>query len=142
MRPQSNQDERGPTILAGWCNQTANYWPGLFHRYADPRIPGTNNTMERGIKETKQIIRVLARNPRPAVRFIRHGATIAMVTTRAELPGESFLASRSAEEWQSAEAALRAKRRRSGAALRARRNPEGFAHSVLERWKKACADAR
>ena len=45
MRPQPSGDNREWAILGTWCNQTKNYWPGLFHCYADPRIPGTNNAL-------------------------------------------------------------------------------------------------
>lgn len=140
MRHQSSGDDREWTILGAWCNQTDNYWPGLFHCYADPRIPGTNNSLELFIKEQKQFVRVLARNPRPATRFLRHAADNAIVLTRPKLPGKEFLARRSAVEMQQAEASLQAARRKLGAALRIRRDVDRFAMVVLERWKKACAE--
>jgi hypothetical protein len=96
--------------------------------------------MEQFINKQKQFVRVLARNPRPASRFIRHAADNAIVLTRPELPGKDFLASRSAAEMQQAEASIQAGRRQLGAARRIRRDIDGFASSVLERWKKACAE--
>ena len=139
MHPQGPGDEREWDVLGGWYSQTDNYWPGLFHCYADPRIPGTNNTMEQFINQQKQMFRVLARNPHPATRFIRHAADTAIVDTLPELPGKDFLARRSAAEMQQAEASLRASQRKLGAAQRIRRDVDGFARGVLERWKKACA---
>lgn len=140
MRPQSTGDERVWGILGTWCNQTDNYWPGLFHCYADPRIPGTNNSLEAFIKQMKQMVRLLSRNPNPATRFIGQAATNAIAFTHPELPGKDFLASRSAAVIQQAEASLKSRRRKLGAALRIRRDIDGFAKSVQERWKKACAD--
>lgn len=140
MRPQPSGDNREWAILGTWCNQTKNYWPGLFHCYADPRIPGTNNALEAFIKQMKQMVRLISRNPNPATRFIGSAAMNAIAVTHPELPGEDFLASRSASVMQQAEASLLGRRRKLGASLKVRRDVDGFAASVLERWKVACAE--
>jgi hypothetical protein len=140
MRPHKTGDVQGFEILATWCNQTKNYWPGLFHCYADPRIPGTNNSLELFIKEMKQMVRLLSRNPNPATRVIRHAATNAIVVTRPELPGKEFLAKCSPQLLAKVEKSLKFRRRRNGAVLRVRRDVQGFANGVLERWKRVCAE--
>jgi hypothetical protein len=140
MRPQGTGDDREWAILGAWCNQTDNYWPGLFHCYADPRIPGTNNSLELFIKQMKQMVRLISRNPNPATRVIGQAATNAIAVTHPELPGKEFLASRSAAVMQQAESSLKGRRRKLGAALRIRRDVDGFVKSVQERWKEACAE--
>jgi len=41
-----DHDDPGAGVLAQWLKQTKSHWPGLFHCYADPRIPHTNNDGE------------------------------------------------------------------------------------------------
>lgn len=128
------------SMLAGWCNQTDTYWPGLFHCYADPRIPATNNDIERLIKEMKQLERVLSKNPRPATRFIMHAPTNAMVTSRPQLPGAEFLARLGPEVIRQTEARLRGERKRRGVGWRAIRNFKGAKATLVERWEEACRE--
>ena len=126
-------------ILADWCNQLDSYWPGLFHCYSDPRLPGTNVAMERHIKEMKQWERVISRNPNPAVRFTRHAAINATVITHPQLPGADFLASRSTAELQTVTRVLKAQRRKQGVASLVRRDMDRFKRGIVARWKEACA---
>ena len=137
LRSTNLSDDKDYEILGAWCNKTDNYWPGLFHCYSDPRIPGTNNGMEIFIKEIKQLERHLSQNPNPATRVIRHAATNAIATTRPELPGKEFLARCSPQLIAQAEASLKAKRKTLGAARYARRNIDAFAENALERWRRA-----
>lgn len=134
-------DEDSWTLLATWCNQTDNYWPGLFHCYADPRIQATNNDMERLIKKIKQLERVISKNPNPANRFILHAATNALVTGRPELPGAEFLARCDPAMILQTEACLRAQQKRRGVGWRALRNFEGAKEGLLEAWRLACAES-
>lgn len=137
LRSASTADPEDGVIYATWCNQVDSYWPGLFHCYADPRIPNTNNDMERFIKEMKQLERFLSRNPNPAVRFLRNAATTALVVTRPELPGERFLASRTAADLRMAADVLLAQRKKFGAAQMVRRDVTKFAAHTVARWKEA-----
>jgi len=141
-RVTSDADGRAWALLANWCNQTDNYWQGLFHCYADPRIPATNNDMEHLIKEMKQLERVLSRNPNPAIRFILHAATNALVTGRPSLPGADYLARCGADAMHQAETRLRADRKRRGVGWRAIRNFKDAKVSLLERWKLACDESK
>lgn len=140
-RKHAGLDEDSYVLLATWCNQTENYWPGLFHCYADPRIPATNNDMERLIKKIKQLERVLSKNPNPAIRFILHAATNALVTGRPELPGAEFLARCGPTVIRETEARLRAQQKRRGVGWLAIRNFDGAKERLLESWRMACAEA-
>ena len=124
-------------MLKDWCKQTDSCWPGLFHCYGDDRIPGTNNEIERFIKEMKQLERKLSRNPNPELRFIRHAAINALLAHRPSLPGETFLARLSEQEWKTAEQLLAAERRKQGLSHLIRRKPERFAELILERWEQS-----
>jgi hypothetical protein len=134
-------DKEAWGMLMTWCNQTDNYWPGLFHCYADPRIPGTSNDIERLIKEMKQLERLLSRSPRPAARFILNAPTNALLTSHPELPGAAALARLGPDVLEQAEDRLRSERKRRGVGWRAIRNFKAAKASLLERWDDACKEA-
>jgi len=123
------------SILLDWCAITDSYWPGLFHCYADPRIPGTNNALERLIKDMKQLERVISRNPNPASRFVVHAATNAILSTRQELPTAEQLARHTPQQIKLASLRLKQRRRKQSIASRVRRSTIRFANELLERWK-------
>lgn len=135
MNPRCDEHTKG--VLEAWCDQTDSYWPGLFYSYGDYRVPGTNNGMERHIKDMKQLVRLLSRSPNPAARFITHAATNSIVGSRPVLPGEAFLAGRSTEDFKKAQQVLRSRRRKQSVHHQVRRNPAKFAEHFLERWKQS-----
>ncbi len=140
IRYAASGDEEALSMLAKWCDQTDTYWPGLFHCYADPRIPATSNDVERLIKDMKQLERLLSRNPRPAARFILHAPTNAIVTSHPELPGAEFLARLGPDVLRTAEARLQSVRVKRSIGWRTIRNFKKAKATVLERWKDACSD--
>lgn len=140
-RHAASGDDNTWRILAKWYNQTDTYWPGLFHCYADPRIPATSNDIERLIKDMKQLERVLSRNPRPAARFILNAPTNSIVTSHPELPGAELLAQLGPDALRHAEAQLRRERKRRGVGWRAIRNFEAAKVSLKQRWDDACKEA-
>lgn len=138
LNPKSRADigDEPEEMLSNWCNQTDSYWPGLFHTYGDFRIPGTSNDIERHIKEMKQLVRNLSRNPNPAQRFIRHAATNAIVSSHPSLPDAAELAIRSTEQIAAAKKQLADRRRSLSATQLARRNPKKYREAFVERWKQ------
>lgn len=127
-------------MLMTWCNQTDNYWPGLFHCYADPRIPATSNDIERLIKAMKQLERILSRSPRPGTRFILNAPVNALVTSHPQLPEAESLANLGPRVLQQVEARLRSERTRRGIGWRATRNLKAAKVTLLTRWKDACKE--
>lgn len=125
-------------ILLGWCDLTDAYWPGLFHCYSDPRIPATNNELERHIKRMKQLERVFSSHANPAMRFISHAATNSKVTALPIIPDEKALARHTTQDIRDATKRLKASRRKHGVAQRIRRTPKTFIEELLVRWKTAC----
>ena len=137
--PRCSADLDAAEMLGDWCAQTDSYWPGLFHTYSDFRLPGTSNDIERHIKDNKQLVRKQSGSPNPARRFIRHGATNAVVTSRPVLPDKNDLASRSAGDWAVAKKELAARRKSHTALHLARRDPEKYRKRFLERWNLTVA---
>jgi hypothetical protein len=136
LYPECEEDVKAAPVLKKWCDQTDSYWPGLFHCYGDYRIPGSNNDIERFINDMKQLVRVLCRNPNPAVRFIRHAATNALLATRPVLPDARTLASYSEEAIREATRQLRQRRRTMGIEQQVRRNPTRFGEACLRRLRQ------
>ena len=136
LHPECEEDIKAEPVLSKWCEQTDSYWPGLFHCYGDYRIPGSNNDIERFIKDMKQLVRVLSRNPNPAVRFITHAATNALLATRPVLPDEKTLASYSAEAMREATRQLQERRRAMGIQQQVRRSPHRFGEACLNRLRQ------
>jgi hypothetical protein len=135
LNPRCDDDIKAEPVLSKWCEQTDSYWPGLFHCYGDYRIPGTNNDIERFIKDMKQLERALSKNPNPAMRFILHAARNALLSTRPVLPDEHFLAAQSEETMREAARLLREQSRTMGIQQQVRRSPKRFGESLLKRLR-------
>lgn len=134
-----SEDPNNPAakVLASWCKTTDSYWPGLFHTYSNPYIPGTNNATEQTIKEAKSNARILSGNPNPAHRFLRHGAINAVFIGMIELPGVEFLRSLTHEDIAKAKATIRSTNGRWVIIHRARHGRAEHLNRLEERWKQA-----
>jgi len=140
LHPNVPNDEEAYALLDGWSDRLELYWPGLFHCYANPHIPATNNELERIIRDLKQLERVLSRNPKPADRFVRNAEMNALVIGRLDLPGEEFLIGCGQEAIRQAEARLRARKKRLSIGNRVLRNWPRERTSFVERWREAARD--
>ena len=134
-----SEDPKNPAaqVLASWGKTTASYWPGLFHTYSSPYIPGTNNSTEQTIKKSKSNERVFSGNPNPAHRFLRHAAINAIFIGMDELPGAEFLRSLTHEDIAKAKATLRSTSARWVIIHRARHRRAEHLNRLEERWKQA-----
>lgn len=132
-----DSDDPGAGVLAKWLKQTESHWPGLFHCYADPRIPHTNNDGEQLILVVKNLVRRLANNPNPAVRVMRSGAVTALFVGRTTLPGEDFIANCGPHTRAKAARLLNAQRKKIGVMQRSRRDFDGELKRLTERARQA-----
>ena len=130
-------DERAVSVLSNWEGTTETYWDGLFHCYTYPRIPATNNGTEQLIAHLKTLERVLAKNPNPAVRFLRNAAVNAMFVNRETMPDKEFIASRTAEDFARAKAATKGQAKKTGIMRKARKNIKGLMNQLLTEWDEA-----
>ena len=138
---QEDKDEpETEELLKGWLKQAASYAPGLFHCYANPYLPGTNNDMEKFIGDLKKLEQFLANNSRPASRFVKNAPIHAIVFNRKQLPGLEFINSRRREDIKRAKAYLETRRKRASIAYRARRDFSGTVKSIREQWEAASGD--
>ncbi len=79
-------------VLAPWATHfykvTMNYWPGLFHCYADPAIPRTNNDLEQYFGAARHHERRATGQKRPPAAVAVRGAVrvvVAVATQGAEV---------------------------------------------------------
>jgi hypothetical protein len=136
-----DEDPDAQEVLREWIRLTTSYFPGLFHCYANPYIPATNNGMEKFIGDLKKLEQFIANNPRPAKRFVKNAPLLAFVFKRQNLPSEEFLRSRRAEDINKAKAYLETRRKRASIAYQARRDFTGTIKSLREQWQLASPDA-
>lgn len=119
-------------LYKSWVKLTDSLWPGLFHCYDDPRIPGDNNSTERAIRDLKNFERHFSQNPNPAKRFVRHADFLAAFLNCKRIPGLDFVASRTAEQVQKAKDTLKAQSLKASIMSRARRDTHGLLKEILE----------
>lgn len=122
------------------CRLTDSQWPGLFHCYAHPNIPGTNNTTEQFIAELKSQERVQAKTPNPAARFIRNAPITAIFNNRPSLPGEELVASASLEQITRAKELQKNLTHRTRIQRWARRDMQKLLDHVAKRWNNSSPD--
>jgi hypothetical protein len=107
---------------------TYRYWAGLFHCYADPQIPRTNNALEQYFGTARHHERRATGRKRPPAALgvrgsVRVVAAVATPTTEILV---AELRPRDVAQWRTLRAELedRHERRRSG--RRFRRDPAGY----------------
>ena len=121
-------------LLAKWCKITRSYWPGLFWCYSDPRIPRTNNELERLIKDLKRLERFLSRSPNPGRRFVTNAPINAVFINRRNMPGEDFLAKLTHSKFAEVKATLRAAAGKEGVLRGARRRYSRVLQDIVADW--------
>lgn len=131
---ENGKNEQGQEILKSWLSTTKTYEPGLFHAFAEPRIPKTNNATESINKKLKTLERQISKSPRPGRRFTRNGPLNAIFINMKLTPGEAFIAQRRPEEWRMATQLLEAKAQSNGVARRARSDFKGSLGALEEDW--------
>lgn len=124
-------------FLAEACRLTDEQWDGLFHCYANPRIPNTNNWMEQLIAKLKTQERDMAKNPKPGARFIRNGPIIAIFVHQRSLPGEDFLGSVPPEEFTRIRMETREASRQAGVAKLARSDLPKLMGRIKAQWNNS-----
>ena len=131
---QAEIEQRACGVLKSWGTTTKTYEPGLFHAFADPRIPKTNNDHERVNKQLKSLERRISRSPRPGRRFTRNAPLNAVFVNMKVPPGEAFIARRRPEELRLAKILLQARMQSNGIAQKARRDFKGLVAALRADW--------
>ena len=119
-------------VLAPWATHcykvTMNYWPGLFHCYADPAIPRTNNDLEQYFGAARHHERRATGQKRPTAAVVVRGPVrvVAAVGTQVAPVSAADLRPAEVATWQALRAELEARQERRRAARRFRRNPAAY----------------
>ncbi len=118
--------------LAEWATHvyrvTRTYWPGLFHCYADPTIPRTNNELEQYFGAARHHERRATGRKRPPAAVAVRGAVrvvAAVATQAAEVPAAE-LRPRDVAAWRAMRGRLEVRHARRRAARRFRRDPAAY----------------
>ena len=118
--------------LAEWATHvyrvTRSYWPGLFHCYADPTIPRTNNELEQYFGTARHHERRATGRKRPPAAVAVRGSVrvVAAVATQAREVAAAELRPLDVARWQAVRADLAARQERRRAARRFRRDPAAY----------------
>jgi hypothetical protein len=137
---KDGDDNQAQQLLKGWLKLLDSYSPDLFHCFANPYIPATNNGMEKFIGDLKKLEQLIANNPRPATRFVKHAPTRALAFERKVLPGEDFLSSRRPEELKQAKAYLEVRKKKASIGYKARRDFAGTVNALLKQLTEDSPD--
>jgi hypothetical protein len=123
-----------------FCKVTRSYRPGLFHCYAVPDLPRTNNGLEQmfGSQRYHERRATGRKMASPAVVLRGEVRVIAAIATRLHPPTARELGRISRKLWADLRRRLESRRQARTLRIRFRRNPEAYLAS-LER--KACQPA-
>jgi hypothetical protein len=123
-----------------FCKVTRSYRPGLFHCYAVPDLPRTNNGLEQmfGSQRYHERRATGRKMASPAIVLRGEVRVIAALATRLHPPTARELGRVSRKRW--ADLRRRLESRRQGRTLRTRfrRNPKAY---LAELERKACQSA-
>ncbi len=118
--------------LGAWATHvyrvTRSYWSGLFHCYADPTIPRTNNELEQYFGRARHHERRATGRKRPPTAVAVRGAVrvvAAVATQTADVPA-SALRPASVAAWRAVRVRLETRHERRRAARRFRRDPAAY----------------
>lgn len=119
-------------VLAPWATHfykvTMNYWPGLFHCYANAAIPRTNNDLEQSFGAARHHERRATGQKRPTATVGVRGSVrvVAAVATQGTTFAAADLQPPDLASWQQVRASLEARHARRRAVRRFRRDPAAY----------------
>jgi hypothetical protein len=125
------RDRRDETVAA-WATHfssvTQSYWRGLFHCYAVPELPRTNNELEQYFGAVRHHERRATGHKRPTAALAVRGSVraVAAVATRRGVWRAQELRPTSIEAWRSLRERLEARHMARRAARRFRRDPATY----------------
>lgn len=124
--------------VAHFRKVTRSYWSGLFHCYAVPGLPRTNNELEHLFGRYRHLERRITGRKVVARSFILRGAvrlTAALATQTSALAGHE-LAPHDLESWRTLRRSLDQRCEQQRCQCRFRRNPDAYLASLEEQLVK------
>jgi hypothetical protein len=123
-----------------FCKVTRSYRPGLFHCYAVPDLPRTNNGLEQlfGSQRYHERRATGRKMASPAIVLRGEVRVIAAIATRLHPPTARELGRVSRKLWANLRRRLEARRQARTLRTRFRRNPDAY---LAELEQKACQSA-
>jgi hypothetical protein len=120
-----------------FCKVTRRYRPGLFHCYAVPDLPRTNNDLEHefGSQRYHERRATGRKTASPAAVLRGEARLVAAVATRQHAPSGADLGNANRERWKRLRQRLDQRRQTRTLRTRFRRNPDAY---LAELEEKAC----
>jgi hypothetical protein len=117
---------------------TTSYWPGLFHCYTTPKLPGTNNDLEHCFGSTRYHERRATGRKGASPTLVVRGRVrlIAAVTTHAQSVTSAELRLTNVAAWRTLRGELASRQEARREQLRFRRDPAGYLDRLEERLIK------
>lgn len=111
------------------------YWPGLFHCYGTPKLPRTNNDLERAFGSHRYHERRATGRKGASPALVLRGSTrlVAGLATRAREVTATDLAGADRAAWKRVRAELEARRQRRVERRQFRRDPHGYLKRLEEK---------
>ena len=125
VRDQAEQAGSLQEAVAHFLAVTQSFWPGLFHCYAVPGLPATNNDLEQFFGSIRHHERRVSGNKKASASLVLRGAVHVfayVLTVLAPFTAEQ-LAPADLEAWRKQRRTLRARRQTRVLQRRFRRNP-------------------
>ena len=123
---------QGDAAVGAWATHfykvTMNYWRGLFHCYADPQIPRTNNDLEQYFGSARHHERRATGHKRPTSAVVVRGSVrvVAAVATQLREWSAAALRPGSVGAWRRLREELEARQEARRATRRFRKDPATY----------------
>ena len=138
---------QGDAVVGEWATHfykvTMNYWPGLFHCYAQVEIPRTNNDLEQYFGAARHHERRATGHKRPTSAVAVRGAVrvVAAVATQLRVWSAEALRPGSVAAWRRLRAELVARHEARRAARRFRQDPAKYLANLEAQLIPECLPA-
>lgn len=135
VRAQAEQAGSLQGAVAHFLAVSQRYWPGLFHCYAVPGLPPTDNDLEQFFGALRHHERRVSGNKRARASVVFRGAVhvLAFVLTLLAPFAPAQLAPTDLNAWKALRHALQLRRQSRVLQRRFRRNPEKYLSELEER---------
>lgn len=135
VRGQAEQAGSLQGAVAHFLTVSQNYWPGLFHCYAVPGLPATNNDLEQFFGALRHHERRVSGTKRARASVVLRGAVhvLAFVLTLLAPFSPAQLVPADLSAWRKLRCTLQVRRQSRILQRRFRRNPEKYLSELEER---------
>ncbi len=138
MQRWQSQTGKLQSAVAHFLKVTRSYWPGLFHCYAIPDLPRTNNDLEHLFGRYRHLERRITGRKATAPSLVLRGTArlVAAVATQQHSFGPHDLVPHDPQAWHRLRSQMEARCQQRRRQLRFRRDPAAYLAQVEQRLLK------